>query len=169
MKNDGGSPTTPADNDSNDLGGSDKTNSATTILPGEALSLPPTASSVSTQLPNILSNSASNRNVSGAISINYGSRNVLPASGSPTGGSSTAGVELRGSNSNSPVSLPSMASLTTSEKRSSVRELAASLAKQTAELEAAKQKKDSLPRNTSPSPANSADSPPQGLHEHLLR
>ena len=147
--------------------GSDKTNS--TILPGEALSLPPTVSSSSTQLPSNLTNSASNsRNVSGAISINYSSRNKAGTSGSPTGGSpiGSTGVELRSSSFNSPVSLPSLTTLTTAEKRSSVRELAASLAKQTAELEAAKQKKDSLPRNTSPSPANPAE-PPQGLHEYL--
>lgn len=124
------------------------------------MSLPPTATG--TKLSSSPSNQASillNRSVNSSIN----NKQINNNRGNPNSNSnSNEDISRAGT---SPVSLPTLGAVV-SEKRSSVRELAASLARQSQnqnQAEEQKKKADSLPRNV-PVPSNNSTVENQGLH-----
>ena len=124
------------------------------------MSLPPTSSSPSNQNHTASANilSGSSHAVSGAISINL--RNTAGRNNNNNGNESASNAEYYAS----PVSLPAWSS---GEKRS-VKELAASLARQTARQEPElKKKSDSLPRNV-PAPTSGSANDQPGLHALII-
>lgn len=124
------------------------------VVPGE------TNSPSSPQLTSLAS-TVNSRAMPGAININFNSRSKITNNPSPVGSLPT---DLH--HGSSPVSLPPM----NFEKRSSVKELAASLARQqSAEADAKQKKSDSLPRNASPPVAASVIEQPQGVHAILFQ